>query len=412
MPPWFRSLRRFRHTSGVSARPVRVLAYVTRERDGRTEVLVFDQRGDPGAGTQVPAGRADPGESPEQALRRELDEEAGLDRVTIVRELPVLGDWVARSEYENHAFEVRVDGDGAADTWEHVVHGDGDDAGLVFSTAGRRSSPGSTSGAASTAPTSSSHEAPRPRDGRRDARARRHLRPAAEARGLPRLPGRQPVEPARRRAPRRAELDRDRRLDRRRHRPAPGLRLRPLGRRSDRHPDHGRQGGRPQVACLLRLRGRVRQRAVPDPGPSQDRGRRRPPRADRRLLVLQALRAVRAAPLGSELARGLGCDLEPALEQAAAGRLDVGRRRRPADPARVSSAGARSASGHIDHALRFTVERTRRAYVYPARHFASDLDRREPAADGPARTAPRRLPDLRLPAAGPRAAPGAEDATG
>ncbi len=31
------------------------------------------------------------------------------------------------------------------------------------------------------------------------------------------------------------------------------------------------------------------------------------------------------------------------------------------------------ARGHIDHALRFTVERTRRAYVYPARHSASDL---------------------------------------
>ena len=28
--------------------------------------------------------------------------------------------------------------------------------------------------------------------------------------------------------------------------------------------------------------------------------------------------------------------------------------------------------GVIDHALRFTVERTRRAYVFPARHFASD----------------------------------------
>jgi len=27
----------------------------------------------------------------------------------------------------------------------------------------------------------------------------------------------------------------------------------------------------------------------------------------------------------------------------------------------------------IDHALRFTVERTRRSYLYPARHFASDL---------------------------------------
>ena len=29
--------------------------------------------------------------------------------------------------------------------------------------------------------------------------------------------------------------------------------------------------------------------------------------------------------------------------------------------------------GRIQHALRFTVERTRRAYVWPARHFASDL---------------------------------------
>jgi hypothetical protein len=29
--------------------------------------------------------------------------------------------------------------------------------------------------------------------------------------------------------------------------------------------------------------------------------------------------------------------------------------------------------GVIDHALRFTVARTRRAYVYPARHYASDL---------------------------------------
>ena len=30
--------------------------------------------------------------------------------------------------------------------------------------------------------------------------------------------------------------------------------------------------------------------------------------------------------------------------------------------------------GRIDHALRVTVRRTRRAYVYPARHFASDSD--------------------------------------
>ena len=32
------------------------------------------------------------------------------------------------------------------------------------------------------------------------------------------------------------------------------------------------------------------------------------------------------------------------------------------------------ARGVIDHALRFTVSRTRRAYVYPARHYASSSD--------------------------------------
>jgi len=30
--------------------------------------------------------------------------------------------------------------------------------------------------------------------------------------------------------------------------------------------------------------------------------------------------------------------------------------------------------GSIDHALRITVPRTRRAFIYPARHFASDSD--------------------------------------
>jgi hypothetical protein len=34
------------------------------------------------------------------------------------------------------------------------------------------------------------------------------------------------------------------------------------------------------------------------------------------------------------------------------------------------------AAGHIDHAIRFTVSRSRRAYVYPARHYASSLTSR------------------------------------
>jgi 8-oxo-dGTP pyrophosphatase MutT (NUDIX family) len=122
----------FRQTPPVADRRQRVLAYVTREREGRTELLVFDHRDEPGAGTQVPAGRLDPGESLEEGLLRELHEEAGLDRVSVVRELPVLGAWASASEYENHAFEVRVEGEAPADTWEHMVHGAGDDAGFVF----------------------------------------------------------------------------------------------------------------------------------------------------------------------------------------------------------------------------------------------------------------------------------------
>jgi 8-oxo-dGTP pyrophosphatase MutT (NUDIX family) len=109
----------------------RVLAYVTRERGGRKELLVFDHADEPRAGTQVPAGRVDPGETLEQCLRRELYEEAGIERARIVRELELVGDWVARSHYENHAYEVALEGD-ADDGWDHVVVGDGDDAGLVF----------------------------------------------------------------------------------------------------------------------------------------------------------------------------------------------------------------------------------------------------------------------------------------
>lgn len=108
------------------------MAYVTRERDGRKELLVFDQPASPEAGTQVPAGRVDPGEALDQAVLRELYEESGIDRAEVIRELTVLGDWMDASPYEEHAFELHLHGD-APDSWDHVVLGDGEDAGMVFS---------------------------------------------------------------------------------------------------------------------------------------------------------------------------------------------------------------------------------------------------------------------------------------
>ena len=110
----------------------RVVAYVTRERDGRKELLVFDETAHPRGGTQVPAGRVDPGESLEETLLRELDEEAALVGVSIVRKIGTFepGTLPHGLHHLNHAYELAAPD--APDAWEHVVHGDGDDAGLTF----------------------------------------------------------------------------------------------------------------------------------------------------------------------------------------------------------------------------------------------------------------------------------------
>ncbi len=110
----------------------RVVAYVTREREGRLELLVFEHRDHPHEGTQVPAGRLERGEELEAGLARELHEEAGLEDIRIVRKLGEFdGAFLGHGfGLRNHAFEVAADG--APDTWEHVVFGSGDDAGLVF----------------------------------------------------------------------------------------------------------------------------------------------------------------------------------------------------------------------------------------------------------------------------------------
>jgi 8-oxo-dGTP pyrophosphatase MutT (NUDIX family) len=105
-----------------------VVAYVVRERGGHRELLVFVQEGAEGF-LQVPAGRGDPGEAVEECLRRELLEEAGIERYRVVRELPIAEPGF-RSPYDHRAFLVEADG--LPDSWEHVVTGDGDDAGLTF----------------------------------------------------------------------------------------------------------------------------------------------------------------------------------------------------------------------------------------------------------------------------------------
>ncbi|HEV7806631.1 MAG TPA: hypothetical protein VGO80_12480 [Solirubrobacteraceae bacterium] len=78
----------------------------------------------------------------------------------------------------------------------------------------------------------------------------------------------------------------------------------------------------------------------------------------------------RRVPVRRALARRLRRDLRPALQPPAPRGLDLG----DAAGLPILPGLARYgevAKGSIDHTLRFTARRTRRAYVYLARHFAS-----------------------------------------
>lgn len=113
---------------------VRTAAYVTRRAPGGLEVLVFDHRDHPEAGTQVPAGGVEPGEALADAVLREVAEETGLIAVTLGAALAV------QQRPHPHTGEPRVTVFFHArtaeprDAWTHTVAGpEGDeDHGLVF----------------------------------------------------------------------------------------------------------------------------------------------------------------------------------------------------------------------------------------------------------------------------------------
>jgi 8-oxo-dGTP pyrophosphatase MutT (NUDIX family) len=107
----------------------RVVAYVTRERNGVTELLTIEVKDRPELGREVPAGRLAHSESLEEGLRRELEEETGLAGIRIVGELPAF-EATYENFCENHAFHVVVEGE-TPGFWEHRVLGDGADSGLV-----------------------------------------------------------------------------------------------------------------------------------------------------------------------------------------------------------------------------------------------------------------------------------------
>src|SRR5262249_55441628 len=97
----------------------------------------------------------------------------------------------------------------------------------------------------------------------------------------------------------------------------------PYRRRPHRHPVRRRHEEDAPDTGVVRLRGRERQRPVSDPPQGPRRERQRPARAADRPERVQALRAVRPRADSTRLARRLRSGLEPALEPAQAGGLDV-----------------------------------------------------------------------------------------
>jgi ADP-ribose pyrophosphatase YjhB (NUDIX family) len=94
------------------------------------ELLVFDHRDHPAAGTQVPAGTVEADEDPTATVVREVVEETGVN-ARVERELGCTDAVAPRGEpRRNHFFELSTDE--TRDAWEHVVHGRGEDRGLVF----------------------------------------------------------------------------------------------------------------------------------------------------------------------------------------------------------------------------------------------------------------------------------------
>lgn len=117
---------------------VRAAAYVIRGESGAQEVLVFDHVHYPEAGTQVPGGGVDPGETLDEATRREVLEETGLLVTGPLTAIGVSAHAVGTAGPGDITVFFAVGTDEARDSWEHSVTGGsgtpepGADTGLLF----------------------------------------------------------------------------------------------------------------------------------------------------------------------------------------------------------------------------------------------------------------------------------------
>lgn len=113
----------------------KVFAYITRGPEDNKELLVFEHKGEPEAGLQVPGGGIEDGEMLIDALYREVEEETGLPREVLdfagkVTKYNYYPDH-KRKCYERNIFHFEYTGD-PIEGWEHQIKSDGRDDGRTF----------------------------------------------------------------------------------------------------------------------------------------------------------------------------------------------------------------------------------------------------------------------------------------
>lgn len=126
-------------TDATRAAPrIRVAVYVVRGHGEGAQVLVFDHVDHPEAGTQVPGGGVDPGETLDEAARRELFEETGLTVEGPLRALAAEHTDVDVPPGEQLSVFFEARSEEPRNLWEHTVTGGlgpaspGGDVGLRF----------------------------------------------------------------------------------------------------------------------------------------------------------------------------------------------------------------------------------------------------------------------------------------
>jgi predicted dehydrogenase len=111
----------------------KVIAYVTRERDGEIELMVYDYPDDPEAGLQVPAFGVTPGGEVSTSVLERVVEESGLQDLALSGCLVTYPFWnrAKRRRETHYVFHLEAPA-GAPDDWKHAVAGTREGAEMVF----------------------------------------------------------------------------------------------------------------------------------------------------------------------------------------------------------------------------------------------------------------------------------------